>query len=278
MKKFPILILLFAIGLTSCKSEFEKLRTSSEPKKIYKSALEYYDQGDYVKAQTLFELAIPYYRGNKEAEDLYFKYANTHFYLKEYILASHYYKNFATTYYTSEKKEEAEYMSAYSKYKLSPNHRLDQTSSLEAIDAFQNFANNFPESERVAECNVLIDELRAKLEEKAFNEGKLYHDLNRFDSAMRAFENMLKDFPDAQRAEEVRFLILKSSYLLAKNSIYEKKKERFEQCINKYELFSKKYGNSSYTREAKKIHTNSINELNTFNDVGHKNTSTESRS
>jgi len=262
----------------SCKSEFEKLRTSSEPKEIYKSAMAYYDQEDYVKAQTLFEIVIPYYRGNKEAEDLYFKYANTHFYLQEYILASHYYKNFATTYYSSDKKEEAEYMAAYSKYKLSPNHRLDQTSSLEAIDAFQNFTNNFPESERVAECNKLIDELRDKLEEKAFNEGKLYFDLNRYDSSIRAFENMLKDYPDAQQAEEVRFLILKSSYLLAKNSIYEKKKERFEQCIVKYELFNKKYSKSSFSKEAEKIYSNSLNELNTFNHVGHKDASTESRS
>lgn len=278
MKYFPLLILSFSLLLSSCKSEFEKLRTSSDVEAVHKAAMKYYKNKEYAKAQTLFEIAIPYKRGQEDAEDMYYKYANTHYYLKDYILASHYFKNFATTYYNSENKEEAEFMSAFSKYRMSPNERLDQTSSIEAIDAFQTFTNSYPNSPRVSECNNLIDELRSKLEEKSFQQGKLYHDLGRFDSSIRSFENMLKDFPDAEKAEDARYLILKSSYLLAKNSIYEKKEERFENCVQKYELFAKKYSNSKYIADAEKINTESIIELKKFKNVRYKNSSTESGS
>ena len=113
----------------SCKSEFEKVRTSSDPKLIYKEALKLYEEEDYVRAQTLFELAIPFYRGKSEAEELFYKYANTYYELKEYILASHYFDNFTKTFYNSDKKEEAAYLGAYGYYKMSPSFRLDQTYS-----------------------------------------------------------------------------------------------------------------------------------------------------
>jgi outer membrane protein assembly factor BamD len=78
--------------------------------------------------------------------------------------------------------EEAEYMTAFCQYKLSPSFRLDQEPSLKAINAFQDFANKYPESERVPECNEHIDELRAKLEEKAYEEGMLYYNLSQFEA------------------------------------------------------------------------------------------------
>ncbi len=274
MKKFPFIILTIFI-LVSCRSEYEKLRLSNDPEKMYRAANKYYDDEEYVKAQILYESVIPFYRGKEEAEELYYKFAYTHFHLNEFILASHYFKNFATSFYNSENREEADYMSAYAKYKMSPNFRLDQTSSKEAIEAFQSFANAYPDSDRVASCNQYIDQLRAKMEAKTFDQAKLYYDLKNYNSAIRSFENMLKDYPETKRGEEIRFLILQSSYNWAEKSIYEKKEDRFEQSIKKYDLFSKKYPNSTYKREAKSIYDKSLTELNKLKDVRLKNTSAE---
>lgn len=248
-----LLLIAFMIALSACKSEFEKVRLSNDPQLMYEKADMYFEQEEYERAQTLYELAISAFRGQKEAEELFFKYAQTHFYLEQYILAAHYFKNFATTFINSDKKEDAEFLTAYANYKNSPIFRLDQTYTEQAIADFQIFVNTYPRSERVEQCNELIDELRAKLETKMFYEGKLYFDIQDYQSANQSFNNLLKDFPESSNAEEVRIMIVRSSYKLAENSIYEKRKERYEETIELARKFYKRYNKSSYSREAREL-------------------------
>lgn len=259
-----LLCLVFVISSVSCKTQFEKIRTSNDPALILEQAHAFFEAEDYYKAQTLYELAIPNYRGKLEAEDIYFNFAYTHFNTRQYILAAHYFKNFANTFGNSPKKEEADYMTAFSHFKMSPNYKLDQSSSDKAIESFQLFMNSYPESERVAECNKLIEELRLKMELKAFDEGKLYYDLKRYSSATTSFSNMLKDFPETDKAPEVRYLIAKSSYLLAENSIYSKKQERFLETTERCNEFLKKHTGSKFQKEVVSYLENSQKEINKF--------------
>ncbi|MEL7161869.1 MAG: outer membrane protein assembly factor BamD, partial [Bacteroidota bacterium] len=193
MKISPFIFLLAVTFLTfSCRSEFETIRTSGDPKLVLAKADEFYAAEEYQRAQTLYELSIAPYRGQAEAEEIAFRYAYTYYYTRQYVLASYYFKNFATTYGGSTLREEADFMSAYSNYQLSPVYRLDQSYSNKAIEGFEEFANRYPNSERVNEANRLIDEMRAKMEKKDFESAKLYVDLRRFESAQRSFENVLK--------------------------------------------------------------------------------------
>lgn len=263
MKK-SIFIILFALSIIACKSEFETIRTSNDADLIYKKALDFYEKEDWIKAQTLLELSIPNFRGKTEAEELFLKFAYTHYYSGEFILASHYFKSFASTFYNSEQKEEADFMSAYSNYRMSPNSKLDQTFTEKAIEGFQTFTNTYPRSERVEECNNLIDEMRLKLEDKAYLQGELYYNIGQYESAVKAFDNMLNDFPDAQGAEKARFLMLKATYEFANKSIYSKKKERFEEAVALYQKFLKKHEDSKYKKEVDGIYSNIQEELKKF--------------
>ena len=264
----------FFFGLTllllSCRSQFEKIRTSTDPEFLYKKAFEYYEKEEYQKAQTLFELIINGLKGKVEAEKVYFYYAYSHYYQKKYILASYYFKNFVTTFGNSAYKEEADYMSAYSHYQLSPIFRLEQSYTEKAIEGFQTFINTYPTSERVKEANRLIDEMRKKLEEKSMAEGELYYDIRQYQSATRVFENLLKDYPDSKDIERIRFLIVKSSFLLAENSIYEKQEERLNETMLKAMEFLEKYPSSSYKREIENFYNNSKENIKKFKNVGHK--------
>ncbi len=267
-----IAFLLIAVFLmSSCKSSFEKLRTSNDPEKIFIEANKYYKQGDYMKAQILYEIVLPYYKGKKEAQDLFYKFAYTYYYLEDYMLASHYFKSYSNSFTNSPYREEVLFMAAYSEYLMSPNYQLDQTQTLKAIDDFQLFVNTFPNSDRVEKCNDLIDKLREKLERKEFEEGNLYYKLGKYISAIVSLENMLKDFPETKREEDVRFLILKSSYNYAKKSIFDKKVERLEDTIAKYNEFVKRFPNSKNLNKAKKIYDYSLTEINKIkNGTGYK--------
>ncbi len=260
------LFLIVILGLviffgSSCKSEFEKLRATGDAQTLHTKAFEYYDKGDYVKAQLLFELIINNLRGKTQAEKVYFYYANTHYHLKKYILAGYYYKNFANTFPNSQYREEADFMTAYSNYELSPKFRLDQTYTEKAIDEFQLFANTYPNSKRVEQCNLLIEQMRQKLEKKAVAEAELYYNLKQYQSAVHTFENVLKDYPDTKEAEKLRYLTIKAAYLLAQNSIYEKQTERYESTFKKSNLFIQKYPESKYIKEVRSINENSNNKI-----------------
>lgn len=260
-KLFPLLFLGILLVAGACKSEFEKLRATAEPQTLYDKAFEYYEAEEYLKAQTLFEMVINNLRGKVEAEKVYFYYAYTHFKLGKNVLASYYFKNFSNTFPNSQYREEADFMTAYSNYRLSPTYRLDQTYTLKAIDGFQTFANTYPTSSRVDECNKLINEMRKKLEKKAFAEAELYFDLQEYQSATHTFENLLKDFPDTKDAEKIRYMIVKAAYSLATNSIYEKQKERHEEVLKKAELFLNKYKKSKYRKEVLNLKKDSSNKI-----------------
>jgi len=245
----------------SCKSDFEKLRATANAETLHTKAFEYYEKGDYVKAQMLFELIINNLRGKVQAEKVYFYYANTHYYQEKFILASYYYQNFSNTFPNSEYREEADFMSAYSNYELSPKYRLDQTYTDKAIDEFQLFANYYPNSPRVEQCNMLIDQMRQKLEKKAVAEAQLYYDLKRYQSAVHTLENVVKDYPDTKEAERLKYLTIKSYYLLAQNSVYEKQAERYEITLKKSKAFIKRYPKSKHIKEVKTINENSNNKI-----------------
>lgn len=268
MKNWLLLSFFIAfsgLSLSSCKSEFEKIRASGDADKIYKEAYKYYEEGEYLKAQTLFELIIGGLRGKVEAEKVYFYYAYTHYYLKKYVSSAYYFKNFSTTFPNSEFREEADYMVGFSNYELSPNFRLDQSYSAKAIDAFQLFVNTYPQSERVEKCNLLIDELRRKLERKAYDEGQLYFDLRQYQAATASFENLLRDYPETTNAENIRFMMAKACFLLAKNSIYEKRSERYEQALKYADIFIEKYPGSGFSGEIRSIKSTAVSQINKLN-------------
>lgn len=239
--------LLFLIG--ACKSEYERVRTGGDPDLILTKAFEYYEKEDYQKAQSLFELVLSNIKGTKKAEKANFYYSYTHYHLKEYLLSAFYFRSFANTFTNSEFREEAAFMSAFSNYQLSPTFRLDQTNTQQAIEEFQLFVNLFPKSFRVKQCNDLIDEMRHKMEEKAFGEGELYYNLKQYQSAVISFDNLLRDYPESQDAERVRYLIAKASFLLSENSIVEKKGDRYAETIIRCDDFLEKYPKSKYAKE-----------------------------
>jgi outer membrane protein assembly factor BamD len=241
MKCLVKLLPIFLLLMVSCKSEFEKIRSSGNSKTILAKADDYYDKKDFDKAQTLYELVMNSLRGTADAERVFYRYAYTHYNSDKFTLASYYFKNFASTFPNSQFREEADYMSAYSNFKLSPSFRLDQGATNKAIDEFQTFVNTYPSSERVKEANKMIDELRGKLELKAYNEGEIYFNIREYQSAVQVFENLLKDFPETGNADQLHYMIIQSKYKLASNSVLEKQEERFKDTAMSAEEFVTKY-------------------------------------
>ena len=81
--------------------------------------------------------------------------------------------------------------------------------------------NRYPGSERVKECNLLIEELQNKLSEKSYLNAKLYYNLGDYKASKVAIQNSLEEYPDSKFREELLFLKLKSQFLLSEYSVIE---------------------------------------------------------
>ena len=255
---FLAVLALFLI--TSC-IKFRQIQKNGTWQEKYEAAMAYYEEEDYFRSGILLEEIIPVIRGTKEAEKANFIHAYTYYHQKQYLLSANYFQNFSVVYSRSDYAEEAAYMQAYSLYLQSPDSNLDQSSTFEAITTFQNFINRFPYGEYADKVNDIMDEMQHKLEVKAFENAKLYHKLSRYESALIAFDNFSKDFPDSRLNEEALYLSIDTQYSYAKESIFTKQKERFTKTVELYEKLIDKYPESSFLKRAENMYSDSLDEL-----------------
>jgi len=254
------LIILTALTLLSCNT-YNKLLKSDNSEEKLKAALEYYESGSYFRTLQLLESVLPAYRGTSQAEKIYYYYAYAHYHQGDYLVAAYHFQTLAKTLPNSQYAEESMFMSAYCKYLYAPEYNLDQTTTKEAIQEMQLFINKFPKSSRVTEANKLIDEMRAKMEFKAFDNAKLYVTLEEYQAAVVALQNVVRDFPGTKFTEEAMFLIVKSWYLYAAGSIVEKQKERYEKAKEAYNLFISEFPESLFKSEAGVYYNASVKNL-----------------
>lgn len=244
-------VAVLALALGSCKSKFEKLKASNDNAKKYKEALRYYNEKNYGRALELFDDLVQRYRGRSEAEDLFYYYAYTNYKLRDYTSARYHFKTFADTYPSSNRAEECRFMSAYCYYLDSPIYSLDQDNTTKAIEALQLFINLYPKSDRVAEAGKLIQNLRDKLEQKAYENAKLYLTIGDYQAAVIAFNNTLRDYPDTKYGEELEFLTIRAQYIYADKSTEFKQEERYADAIKYADEFIEKHPDSKLVRDAK---------------------------
>lgn len=261
MRNFTPIAIVFVLLLSSC-GDYNKIVKSTDYEFKYKKSLEYYEAGEFVRSSTLLKELLNIYRGTSRADKVYYYYAKSQFGMKDNLMAGHYFKTLVKEFPRSEYAEESQFMVGYCFYLDSPNPRLDQQVSQNAIDALQLFINLYPKSTRVEEANRLIIELRDKLVYKSYVSGKLYYDLKNYKAAVVALSSSLKDFPDTKYREELMYMLLKAKYLLAVNSVEEKKRERLSSALDEYFTFADEYPESKYMKEVEKYHSTTAKLLN----------------
>lgn len=246
---FSILI----ITAVSC-SKYQKVVKSNDFELKYNAGVEYYQKGDYYRALQLFEQVAPLLRGTAKAEQLYYYYAMAYYKQKDYLLASYYFDRFAKDYPASVNAEEALFLAADCKYRLSPTFTLDQGPTYEAIQAFQVFINAFPASPKVQHCNELIDELRLKLQTKDYTMALQYYKMQAYEAAVIAFTNLLEDYPETTYREDAMYNIFKAWYYYAKLSIETKQAERFSKALSAGSDFLALYPESPKIKEVQALY------------------------
>ncbi len=246
--------MLTLVLLSSC-GEYQKVLNKGTVEEQYKLAVKMYETKKYAKALRLFEKITPSYRGKPQMERIAFMVAQSNFNEKSYALSGYYFDRFTKNYTKSSKKEEAAYLSAYS-YKLaSPSFSLDPTDTNKALEAFQNFINTYPNSDKIEEANNHYKDLRYKLQRKYFEIAKTYYktadyDLRNYKAAIQAFDNLLADYLGSEFKEEALFYRLKAAHDFVLKSTVRRKPERADDAIEAYDKLKRNFPESQFMKEA----------------------------
>ena len=261
MKYFKIGLVLFAFVVSSCGS-YNKVVKSTDTEYKYKKAIEYYEDGEYVKAGTLLKDLVSIYRGTNRADKIYYYYAKCNIAQNDYLLAKHYFNSPVKEFPMSDYAEESYFMVGYCSYLMSPKARLDQQETTEAIDALQLYVNLYPYNDRVDEANRLIDELNNKLVYKAYLSARLYYDFKNYKAAVIALNNCLNKYPDSKYREDLKFMLLESKYNLAVASVFDKRDERLSSALDEYFSFVDEFPDSKHKKDAERYYKVTARMLN----------------
>ena len=250
-------LLSFSVLLFSC-GEYQKVLNKGTSEDQYKMAVKMYEGKNYGKALRLFEKITPSYRDKPQMERIQFMVAQSNFNEKNYSISGYYFDRFAKNYTKSSKKEEASFLAAYS-YKLaSPVFSLDPTDTNKALESFQSFINEYPDSDKIKEANKHYKELRYKLQKKYFEIAKTYYrtagyDLRNYKAAIQAFDNLLSDYLGSEFKEEALYYRLKAAHDFVLKSTFRRKPERVKDAISAYEKLKRNYPESTFMEDAEKM-------------------------
>ncbi len=260
MKKVATFLLALVL-LTGC-TQYAKVQKSMDYDYKYELAKAYYMEGEYSQASSLLEDVLARMKGTIFAEESLYMLSMCYYNMKDYVTASQYFTTYFNTYPKGVYAELARFMSAKALYLDTPDPRLDQSSTVRAINEIQVFTEYYPYSQYKTAANDMLYELHDRLVEKEYRSAKLYYDLgnymgNNYRACIITAQNALNDYPYTKLREDLSFLVLRARYSMARESVQDKMIDRYRDAIDEYHAFKNEFPESKYLKEADKMYRES---------------------
>ena len=276
MRKQAIAALLPLVLLSGCAKEFNSVYKSQDFKYKYEYAKESFALGKYQRAATLLQDLIIPEKGSQDAQECLYMLGMAEYKNMDYETASETFKKYVKTYPRGDYAELAEYYAGQSLYMSTPEPRLDQTETVNAINAFQEYLDLYPDAKMKEDAQNKLFALQDKLVKKELYSAELYYNLgtyfgncmgddggNNYEACIVTSQNALKDYPYTKLRENFATLIMKSKFHLAEQSVESKKMERYQdaedECygfLNEYPDSKEKKTAEEYIAKCKKVTAN----------------------
>lgn len=201
---FCFLIGLIVCLFYGCHRENVNLREMT-PEEQFAYAKRIFDKKDYYKSKTQFTIVVLNNPGGRVIEKAQFYLAESCYYLKEYVLAVAEYEKLIRSLPQSPYVDDARYKIGMCYYKLAPGYALDQEYTYKAISQFQQFLEEYLDSDLKPEVEKRLEECRNKLGKKIFKTGELYRKMGYYRSAIISFDKILADYYDTKFIDDALF-------------------------------------------------------------------------
>ena len=268
MKKIACLLMVVIVLVTGCTNEFNQVYKSEDTDYRYEYAKECFVRGKYTRAITLLEPLIHVTKGTDNGEECLYMLAMAQFCNRDYESAALTFRKYYQSYPKGIYSELASFYTGESLFKNTPEPRLDQTSTVQSITAFQEFLDLFPQSILRRKAQDRLFSLQDNLVMKELLSAQLYFNLgpyfgncngsgeSNYEACIVTAQNALKDYPYSKYREDFSLLVMKSKYELARNSVESKKLDRFRDAEDECYGFINEYPESRQRSLAEKYIAN----------------------
>ena len=242
MKKYAYIIPLLCIALlSSCAAEFNRVYKSNDIDYKYEFAKECFAIGKFNQAVVLLQELVTIQKGTDKAQECLYMLGMAEYCDRDFESASETFKKYFSSYPKGIYAEQACFYIGQSLYQSTPEPRLDQTATVGAINAYQEFIDFFPESSYKERAQQRLYELQDKLILKEYLSAKLYYNLgeyfgncinggSNYEACIVTAENTLKTYPFTSMREDFYLLIMKSKFELAEQSVEQKRIDRYREA------------------------------------------------
>ena len=226
MKKIFPIIFVSAMILAGCANEFNQVYKTSDYSYKYEYAKECFARGKYTRATTLLQDLVTMQKGTDNAQESLYMLGMAEYNGRDYESAAATFKKYYSSYPKGIYAEMAEFYIGQSLYMSTPEPRLDQSRTVAAVAAFQEYLDIYPDAKYKDVAQKRLFELQDKLVLKELYSAQLYYDLgqyfgnctsggNNYEACIITAQNAIKDYPYTSMREQFALLIMKSKYELA---------------------------------------------------------------
>jgi outer membrane protein assembly factor BamD len=267
MNKNTIIALSLAVLFSGCASQVEGIRKSADKAYQYEYAKQCFAQGKFNDAITLLSELVTAQKGRENAQESLYMLAMAEYCNRDYESASATFKKYFQSYPKGDFAEQASFYVGQSLFESMPDPRLDQSSTIGAINAYQNFMDYFPDSPLREEAQKKLFILQDNLVMKEYLSAELYYNLggyfgninsnteSNYESCIITAQNALKQYPYTSLREKFSLLIMKSKFELAQNSSEEKRLDRYRDAEDECYGFLNEFPESQECKTAEKFIT-----------------------
>lgn len=271
MKKQLVALACAAALFGGCATEFNRVYKSQDSDYKYEYAKECFARGEFTHAVTLLQELVTVMKGTDNGEECLYMLGMAEYCGGDYESASATFKKYFSSYPKGLYAEQASFYVGQSLYESVPEPRLDQTPTIGAINAYQQFLDYYPGSNLRKQAQDKLFSLQDKLVMKEYLSAKLYYNLgdyfgnctnggSNFEACIITSQNALKNYPYTKMREDFSVLIMKSKYELARQSVEEKRLDRYrdaeDECygfINEYPESKERATAEKYIAQCKKV-------------------------
>ncbi len=264
MRKTIIYAFSSLLLFSSCAHEFNQVYKCDNFHYKYEFAKQCFAEGKFQQAISLLQDVVTFRKGTDTAEESLYLLALSQYCNHDFEAASATFKKYYATYPKGVFAEQAAFNVGQSLYESTPEPRLDQTPTVGAINAYQQFLDVFPDSKLRAEAQQRLFDLQDNLVKKEYLSAELYYNLggyfgninanteSNYEACIITAQNALKTYPYTKLREEFAVLIMRSKFDLAENSSEEKKLERYRDAEDECYGFLNEYPDSKEASRANK--------------------------
>lgn len=170
----------------------------------FEKGLKYYENKKYSKSKDRFQQIIDNYSGTEIAVDALYYLALCEYELKDFQNSKQSFSIYTRYSQDLIKAQFARFMISKCMFEMTLDYPNDQTETVNALNEFQLFIEDYPSSKYNDEAMDKIHILRNKLSLKQYEIAKLYIKTEKYEAAKLYLDELLKLYYDTDSADDAR--------------------------------------------------------------------------